>query len=414
AILDSGGQRAHMVDLAETEGVEFAAINEATEARLAAVLDPGLDPINPLDAWGTGNGSNEIFTESVLALDADPATGLTLFAVDLWPMDDEEPSNIEIAEAVQGRLQNPLAFLVHASSSASAVQSSRLREIGIPVLMGTETGLRAVRHVVEYAEFQRTRAQRLARTSEERVKPPKHLDALRRQLEGTTDALDEHASKELLSAYGLTTTREHAVTTLDDALRAAAEIGYPIALKTAAGDLHKTERRGVHLGVADPDELEAVYRDFEARLGPRVLVQEMIPDGCELLLGLVFDAQFGPMLTIATGGIFVEVLKDFRMLPLPVTSAEVSEALASLRGAPLLNGVRGRPPADIKAIVQAALSLAALASDLGDCIREIDVNPLVALPDRAVVVDALVVPKANQGDESDSENWPEKEKELMP
>jgi acyl-CoA synthetase (NDP forming) len=127
----------------------------------------------------------------------------------------------------------------------------------------------------------------------------------------------------------------------------------------------------------------------------------MIPDGCELLLGLVFDAQFGPMLTVGMGGIFVEVLKDFRMLPLlplPTTSAVIGDALASLRGAPLLHGVRGRPPADFDAIVDAALSLATLASDLGDCISEVDVNPLVALPDRAIVVDALVVP-SSQGRE---------------
>ena len=397
AILDSGGQRAHMVDLAEAVGLEFAAINQATEARLAAVLEPGLDPINPLDAWGTGTGSDDIYVESALALDADPSTGLTLFAVDLPPTDDEEMTYPEIAQAVLGRLQNPLAFLVHTSATASALQMGRLREIGIPVLMGTETGLRAAHHAVEYAAFQRARAQTLDEAHE--VRRPENLGELRRRLEATTEALDEHASKELLCAYGLTTTRERAVATLADALGAAGEIGYPIALKTAAGDLHKTERGGVRLGVADPDQLAAAYRDFEARLGSRVLVQEMIPDGCELLLGLVFDAQFGPMLTIATGGIFVEVLKDFRMLPLPTTSAQVADALASLRGAPLLQGVRGRPPADIKAIVRAALSLATLASDLGDCIREVDINPLVALPDRAVVVDALVVPNSNKRDE---------------
>jgi acyl-CoA synthetase (NDP forming) len=393
-VLDSGGQRAHMVDLAETVGVDFAAIDAATEARLAAVLEPGLDPINPLDAWGTGNGSDDIYVESVLALDADPATGLTLFAVDLPPTDDEEMYYPKIAESIQGRLRNPLAFMVHASASASSLQMDRLRELGVPVLLGTETGLRAARHVVEYAAFQRARAQ-LA--SEERVvERPPGLDALRRQLETATEALDEHASKQLLRAYGLTTTQERAVATLDDALAAAEAIGYPVALKTAAGDLHKTERGGVRLGLADADALAAAYRDFETRLGPRVLVQEMIPDGCELLLGLVFDAQFGPMLTIASGGIFVEVLKDFRMLPLPTTSTEVADALAGLRGAPLLNGVRGRPPADIDAIVRAALSLAALASDLADHISEVDVNPLVALPDRAVVVDALVVPHTNE------------------
>ena len=397
AILDSGGQRAHMVDLAETVGVEFGAISSATEARLQAVLEPGLEPINPLDAWGTGNGSDDIYIESALALDTDPSTGLTLFAVDLPPTDDDDESSYPmIAEALKGRLTNPLAFLVHASASASALQMARLREMGIPVLMGTETGLRALRHTIDYAAFQREQG---SRVEERLVRVPEQLGALRRQLESATDALDEHASKEILRAYGLTTTQERAVTTLDDALGAADEIGYPVALKTAGGDLHKTERDGVLLGLADPAALTTAYRDFEARLGARVLVQEMIPDGCELILGLVFDPQFGPMLTLGTGGIFVEVLKDFRMLTLPTTTDAVAEALVGLRGAILLRGVRGRPPADIKAVIRAALSLSALAADLGDLIAEVDVNPLVALPDRAVVVDALIVPKTNTNQE---------------
>lgn len=392
AILDSGGQRAYMVDLAETVGVEFGAISDSTEARLQAVLEPGLEPINPLDAWGTGNASGDIYIECSLALDADSSTGLTLFAVDLPATDDDDSNYPAIAEAVQGRMQNPLVFMVHASACASVLQMSRLRKMGVPVLMGTETGLRALRHTIDYAVFQRARAQR-GRVEERFVRVPKQLGTLRRQLEGATDALDEHASKEMLRAYGLTTTQERAVATLDETLAAAEEIGYPVALKTAAGDLHKTERDGVLLGLADPEALAAAYRDLETRLGARVLVQEMIPDGCELILGLVFDPQFGPMLSLGTGGIFVEVWKDFRMLMLPTTADAVAEALAGLRGTVLLRGARGRPPADVKAVIHAALSLSALASDLGDLIAELDVNPLVALPERAVVVDALIVPK---------------------
>jgi acyl-CoA synthetase (NDP forming) len=394
AILDSGGQRAHMVDLAETVGVQFGAISDSTEARLQAVLEPGLEPINPLDAWGTGNASDDIYIECSLALDADSSTGLTLFAVDLPPTDDDyDDSNYPaIAAVVQARMQNPLAFMVHASAAASRRQMSRLRGMGIPVLMGTETGLRALRHTIDYAAFQRRRAQ--AHRGEARAVPvPERLDRLRHLLDTATDALDEHASKEILRAYGLTTTRERAVETLAETLRAANEIGYPVALKTAGGDLHKTEHDGVLLDIADPEALEAAYRDFEERLGSRVLVQEMIPDGCELIVGLVFDPQFGAMLTLGTGGIFVEVLKDFRMLMLPTTTDAVTTALASLRGSVLLSGVRGRPAADEKAVIHAALALSALASDLGDLIAEVDVNPLVALPDRAVVVDALIVPR---------------------
>jgi acyl-CoA synthetase (NDP forming) len=394
ALLDSGGQRAHMVDLAEAEGVEFGAIRESTESKLRELLEPGLEPVNPLDAWGTGNAAEDIYSESLLALDADPSTGLTLFAVDLCPIDDGTESFYPpMMASVRGRLRNPLAFVVHASATASEAQMAQLRGMGIPVLMGTETGLRAARHALEYSAFQRNRTTSTAQLARE-IPRPAEVSELRRQLERAPGALDEHASKQLLRSYGLTTTREILAGAVGEALRAADEIGYPVALKTAGADLHKTERRGVRLGLAGPAELSAAYRDFEARLGPRVLVQEMIPPGAELILGVVDDPQFGPLLTLGTGGIFVEVLKDVRMLLLPTTPDAVCEALASLRGSALLRGVRGRAPADTKAVVLAGMGLAALASDLGDAISEIDVNPLIALPDRAVVVDALIVPKA--------------------
>ena len=189
------------------------------------------------------------------------------------------------------------------------------------------------------------------------------------------------------------TTSELRTDNLADTLRAGAKIGYPLVLKTCGGDLHKTERDGIRLGVASESELSDAYRDFESRLGPQVLVQEMIPAGAELILGVVNDPQFGPLLTIGTGGIFVEVLNDVTMLALPTTSDAVEQALLELRGAPLLLGARGRTPVDVKIVVRAAMGLAALGLDLADAVAEIDVNPLTVLPDRAVVVDALIIPK---------------------
>jgi acyl-CoA synthetase (NDP forming) len=395
ALLDSGGQRAMLVDLAEAERLPFAPITAATRSRLAELLEPGLEPINPLDAWGTGNGAEDIYAESLLALDADPSTGLTLFAVDLCPIDDGKDFNYTVLTArVRERLKNPLAFLAHASATSSERQRQELRRMGVPVLMGTETGVRAARHVLQYGAFQRERAADVPDDAPAPVRPA-DPEPLRRRLREAGGALDEHASKELLSAYGLTPTREVAAGDLDAVLSAADAIGYPVALKTASGDLHKTERDGVRLGLAGARELEDAYRDFEARLGARVLVQEMVPPGPELILGVVHDPQFGALLTVGTGGIFVEVLKDAQMLRLPTTARAVRRALASLRGAALLGGVRGRPAADLDAVVRAALGLAALVGDLGAHVAEIDVNPLVALPDRAVVVDALIVPRVD-------------------
>jgi acetyltransferase len=281
--------------------------------------------------------------------------------------------------------------LGHLSAATSAKQAAELREMGVPVLMGTETGLRATRHVVEYSAYQRDRT---ANPEQQRCKivRPSNLSELRERLRGASGALGEHDSKQLLAAYGLTTTREAQTRTLVETLDAGDEIGYPVALKTCA-DLHKTERDGVRLGIANREELSIAYSDFEKRLGGEVLVQQMIAQGTELILGVVNDPQFGPMLTLGTGGIFVEVLKDVSMLTIPATPNAVRRVLMGLRGAALLKGARGRAPADIDAIVGAVMGLSALAEDLGDSVSEIDVNPLVALPDQAVVVDALIIPK---------------------
>jgi len=392
AIHDSGGQRALMVDLAETVGVEFAEIGEPTREHIAARLEPGLEPINPLDAWGTGSGAEEIFSESLLALDADPATGLLLFAVDLYPLDDPESMYPAVTESVLDRLTKPLAWVVHLSAAASEVQMARLRSRGIPVLMGSETGLRASRHLLEYSAFQRRRSEGVAAASP--TLEHGALEVARVRVREADAALGEYESKQILQAYGLRTTPERRATDAEAVLRAAAEIGYPVVLKTDEGDLHKSERGGVRLDLATPEQLADAYRDLAERLGPRVLVQQMVPPGVELILGIVSDPQFGPLLTLGSGGVLVEVWKDVRMRMLPTTAEAVERGLRSLRGAALLDGVRGRPPADVGAVVDAALRLSALALDLGDHIDAVDVNPLIALPDGAVVADALIIPRA--------------------
>ncbi|MBI1877599.1 MAG: acetate--CoA ligase family protein [Chloroflexi bacterium] len=420
AICDSGGERGMLVDLAEAEGVEFAPITEATSTWLAAILEPGLDPINPLDAWGTGNDYERIYLECLQTLDADPLTGLNVFAVDLTHASDFSPAYVEVALAAQPTLIHPLTFLVHLAAAAGEYQIARLRNAGIPVLLGTETGLRAIRHVLEYSGYQRecrgAEEQSLREAShgsggagERRsrgegedshlthhaLRPTPYIlrTELRQILKYASGPLDEFASREILLAYEISTPAEAVATSLAETLRVAKAMGYPVALKTAAGELHKSDRGGVRLNLVDAAALSEVYHDFEARFGPRVLVQQMVPAGVELLLGLVNDPQFGPMLALGTGGIFVEVLRDHRLLLLPTNPGAVREALLGLRGAALLNGARGRPPADIEAIVDTAMRLSALAADLGDLIAEIDINPLMALPSGAVVVDALIVPK---------------------
>ena len=399
SIHDSGGERGLLVDLAEQVGVPFAQIEQATADKLAAIVEPGLPPVNPLDAWGTGNDYGRIFIDALLTLDADPATGLNVWAADLYAAGTVSATYCELAIAHKPMFAKPLVFLSNVASAVSLPLAEQLRAAGIPVLLGTDSGLRAIRHALDYAEFQRKRATPgteppVAKLAREQV------EALRREVATATGPLDEYASTAILRAYGIPVAEQRLAETYEETLQAARQLGYPLALKTAAGALHKSDRGGVYLNLADDAALARAYAALAETFGARVLVQRMATPGVELILGLVRDAQFGTLLTIGLGGIFVELFHDARLLLLPTTRSEIRDALLGLKGAALLAGARGRPSADLEAVIDAALRLAALAHDLGDLIDALDINPLIALPGGAIAVDALIIPSATERTEN--------------
>jgi len=394
ALLDSGGERAMLVDLADQVGVVFTDLHEDTKRKIGAVLEPGLEAANPLDAWGTGNGTEAIYGACLTALDADPGTGITLFNVDLTRMAVLPPTYPQIVLPLLERLTRPLAFMVNVTAGAGEDQMQALRSAGVPVLMGTENGLRAVRHLLDYSAFQRDR--RLARDSAQQLpSSPAGLGEIRSALAAARDKIDERLGWQIAGAYGIPLTPNRFTATPAEAQQAAAEFGFPLALKTT-GTAHKTEVGGVVLGIRDAEELTRAYRDMAARLGPAVQLQPMQAPGVELIAGLVRDPQFGLMLSIGLGGVWVEVLGDQRLVLLPAQEGSIRRALASLRGAVLLNGARGRQPVDIQSILNILFSLAALARDLGDLIEELDLNPVIARPDGAAVVDVLIVPRSRE------------------
>lgn len=395
AICDSGGERTMIADMAEAEGISFAEINAETQARLAAVLEPGLAPINPVDIWGTGRDFDHIYRECLAALSDDPETGFLLVIVEMTRASNLMPTGVDIALEALPHLRKPLAFMVSLPAAASEEQLTRLRQHDVPVLMGSESGLRAVRHLLEYAAYRRRRDSSPPAGEAAPPRPaPAVIEKLRAQLQATAgQPLSEHDSKQILAAYGLPVTDERQVHTREAALSAAEAIGYPVALKTASGELHKTDSGGVQLNLADSVSLASAYDEMSARLGPAALVQAMVPAGVEMLLGMSTDLQFGPLLTLGLGGIFVETYRDVRVLMPPVSRSRVVAALESLQGVALLHGARGRKPVDLDALIEAVQRFSTLVTDLGDLITEIDINPLMALPEGVRVVDALIVPR---------------------
>jgi acyl-CoA synthetase (NDP forming) len=209
----------------------------------------------------------------------------------------------------------------------------------------------------------------------------------------------EGRSRQLLADAGVPVVPAVLCTTADEAVAAAAQFAGPVAIKVASEQIvHKTDVGAVELGVAGPAGVRAAFADVMAagRSVPGatldgVLVSPMRRGGAELLVGVIRDPDWGLLLTVAMGGVLVEVLRDVALTPLPARPERIRELLASLRGAELLRGVRGAPPADIGALVDAITRIADLAQALGDELESLEVNPLLVTDRGVEALDALVI-----------------------
>lgn len=211
--------------------------------------------------------------------------------------------------------------------------------------------------------------------------------------------LTEPETKALLAAAGLTVPEERLAITPAEARRCARELGFPVVLKVVSADVaHKSNVGGVRLGLASEEEVETAAAEIlervrearpEARVEGVLVARQHL--GLEVLLGVVSDPQFGPVMVFGLGGTAVEVLGDVTFRLIPLEERDAVEMLDEIRGAPLLDGFRGSPPASRPAIVEALLSLSELVARFPDVIQEIDVNPLLVSSDQAVAVDAMAV-----------------------
>jgi len=388
AIHDSGGERAHLIDRAAEVGVRFADISDATKERVTELLDPGLPAVNPLDAWGTGHDYEELYYACMHALLDDPDTGALAFVVDLAG-DDLEPGYARVAERVFGETDLPLAVLCNMTSAIGPESAEQLRAAGVPILEGTDTGLTAIRLLFALRDH------RGLPPLEPPPRPPGEVRERWRARLAAEEPWTEAEGLRLLSDYGVPVVEFREAATEKEAAAAVAELGFPVILKTAApGVGHKSDRNGVRLGLRTEEEVRAAYRDVAGRLGPQVLVAAQAPQGVELALGLVRDEQFGPLVLVAAGGVLVEVLDDRRLALPPLDEPRAQRLVEELAARRLLDGVRGRPPSDVDAVVDALVRLSALAADLGDSLDALDVNPLIAGPHGCVAADALVIPRS--------------------
>lgn len=252
---------------------------------------------------------------------------------------------------------------------------------GILVLSGFGIGPRALGHLVAASQppdpVQRRQARPAAQAAWQRC-------SRSRVVAGA-------AGLDLLEAAGFDVVRRKQVTTATAARAAGDELGYPVVLKVADTDMaHKTEAGGVVLGISSGVELAAAAERLLQHGARSLLVQEQLNGGVEVLLGSESRPPLGDFLLVGLGGIWTEILDDVALRPVGLRVGEARQMIQSLRGFPLLAGARGQRVLDIESLVHALERLDDLALELGDELTSVDINPIIVLPDRAIVVDALL------------------------
>jgi acyl-CoA synthetase (NDP forming) len=212
------------------------------------------------------------------------------------------------------------------------------------------------------------------------------IDIVDRALETADDSwLDPEEARKLLLAYGIPLVPERVAVSIDEAVGAARSLGFPVVVKTAAPGAHKTETGGIALDLAD----EAAVRSATERVGTPVVVQSMVASRTELLAGLVQDPVFGPLVAFGPGGVFAELIGQASFRIAPLTDIDAGELVTEGKAGGLVRGFRGAPPSDATALTDLVQRLSRLGLDV-PAVAELDLNPVLGLPEGCVAVDARV------------------------
>jgi acyl-CoA synthetase (NDP forming) len=387
----SGGTTGLIADVGEAAGLKFNTFSDATNAKLQKALKFERPLGNPIDttSWPalTDEGHLDGCLDALLADDDVDLIG-AVFRVAAGPVHGKLLTNL--AERARGATK-PVVCISTVSYSVQAMRKVAPQIADLPMLEDIDRGQKALRKLVDYGVFRKKAA----------ATPSAALPALDVGILPQRTTLTEFESKKLLAKAGLPVTRETLATSAAEAAKAAAKIGFPVALKIQSPDVpHKSDAGGVVLRVGSESEAQVAYERIIASVGaahPKaeidgVLVQEMVAGGTEMILGMN-RGELGPLVVLGLGGIFVEVMGDVALRFPPLGAADVREMLAEIKGAKLLQGYRGQPLGDVDALVEAVVAFGRFVAATDGRFSAIDVNPLIVRPkgQGVVVADALMV-----------------------
>jgi acetyl coenzyme A synthetase (ADP forming)-like protein len=373
-VSNAGGPAILTTDAIVSSGLDLARLTPETIAALRSFLPPEAATENPVDMVASASIPN--YRRAVDLVLRDP--GVDAVVVINIPLLSTSVADVVKAITEAGAPHGKPVFGCFLGTEDEGTLRGIARAAagkphsGVTIFSYPETAVRALKAMVTYARW---REKPLGETPVFEVDRPRAAAVLARaRAEGRTRLVDREVF-EVFDAYRVPRIPTRGAASEEEAVAAADAIGYPVVLKVSAADIvHKSDVGGVRLDLRSADDVRAAYATLPAKT---VSVQKMVKGGRETILGMQQDPLFGPLIMFGLGGVFVEVMKDVAFRVLPITDLEAREMIRSIKGFPILAGVRGAGPADLAAIEDAILRLGQLAMDFPE-IESFDVNPFLA------------------------------------
>ena len=389
----SGGETGICADVGSLNGIEYQDFTEETLKKLKEQLPSYASPNNPLDMTASLSYDADLYAGALRTVMDDPNIGMVLIGYTLL-LEIADPcihymyKGIEKVVQEKGGNCKPIAMIPFAENTRNPEYQEKLFQIGVPVLPPPVYAFKLLRHLADFIAYEPE-----TKTLELAVGHPKSEE---------TQALSEHESKQELKVYGVPVPDEVIVTSKEEAAQFVKNHPGPLVMKVESADiLHKSDVGGVKLNVCGPEAAEKAYEEIMESVTAKrpdahingILTVPMLDAGVEIIIGVNNDPQFGPMIMVGMGGVFVEVFKDVALYPAPLKEEEALEMLKSLKSFKLLNGYRGTEKCDIKALCQTIVAISNYAQANKDVLKELDINPLFVYPEgKGVgVADALIV-----------------------
>ncbi|MDR3011814.1 MAG: acetate--CoA ligase family protein [Chitinispirillales bacterium] len=393
-VTNAGGPGIMMSDALEGLGLKVTTLSDATTKKLLDTLPAAGSANNPVDVLG--DATSDMYGKAMDIVIECPNVDSMMVVLTPQKMTDEDNVALKIVELSKKYKKPIFACFMGAGSITKGVQI--LRDNKIPQYGVPERAAKAMLEMVKYAEY-RKRPARVVKTFDVNKQPV--IDMFAKYRKDGMNEIGELDAKAIMRAYNFNVPQFELATNAKEAGEFADKLGYPIAMKVSSPDiLHKSDSGGVKLKLANRAEVEKAFDDMMATVRKNepkadikgALVEKMVMDCQQVILGMNKDPQFGPMIMFGLGGIFVEVMKDVCFGLAPLTADEAMKMIQNTKAYKLLMGARGTKPADVKAIVENLQRMSQLVTDFEE-IAEIDINPLMVGADGtgATVVDARII-----------------------